>query len=170
MLRALAIAPQSKALYSLLGLIHLKTHNAPAARLIFQTLIGQNPHNSITPSAYNNLGLVYNEQGKEAQAIRCFQQAAQLGSAEAAANLGYLALKYRNGALAKQYLDQAKQLKDNNAHLQSATLVAQLQNGEIETVRNNLGSLPQADDGGYSRLSAGYFLLDIEEDYGLAIR
>ena len=86
--------------------------------------------------AYNNLGIVLTEEGRTADALKCFQKAAQLGEASEALNTNLAlanlangnmaeAQKYAKGADAKakslvnaaqgNYNDAAKQLDGMNA-------------------------------------------------------
>ncbi|MBI4402763.1 MAG: tetratricopeptide repeat protein [Deltaproteobacteria bacterium] len=155
--------PQNIALHNLFALAQMETGNLAAAKVTWLSLIARGFKNA---AIWNNLGVVTMLEGKETQAIQYFQEASLLElPKEATVNLGFIALKYRNGFEAKKYFEQALALGSEDATLKVGLAVAQLQNRELDKVRESLVDLAtRYKEDPYARLSLGYLLMDVEKE------
>lgn len=159
--------PQNPALHNLLGLAHLDNGNYPAAKVSWLSMIAQG---SKDPAIWNNLGVLSYLEGNEAQAIEYFTESSQMeGGREALNNLGFVALKYRNGFEAKKYFDKALEMQKEDVTAQIGAAVARLQNREIDSAKDQLIDVAKRfKTDPYARLSLSYFLIDIEKDNEVA--
>jgi Flp pilus assembly protein TadD len=162
-LQAIQKDPQNQALHNLLGLSYLESGNLPAARVTFLSLVARGVKNA---AVWNNLGIMANLDGNEVEAIEYFQQAAQMEAPrEALVNLGFIALKYRNGFEAKKQFEKALELAKDDAAAQVGMATALLQNREMESAKDSLvEAAKKYHHDPYARLSLGYFLMDVEKE------
>jgi Flp pilus assembly protein TadD len=157
--------PHNASLHNLLGLIYLELDELSSAKVTWLSMIARKVKHS---AIQNNLGVVASLEGKEADAIGYFNEALKLdnSTAEAATNLGFLALKHRNGGEAKKYFEQALGQEGHNLTAKVGSAVAELQSSEVESVRGRLVALTQSNASDpYAFLSLGYYFIDVGEDY-----
>ncbi len=84
---------------------------------------------------------------------------------EAFGNLGFVALRYRNGALAKKYFKRAVALSPKNTPFLFGLSTALIQNGEYKEAKALLlSTINQAPLDPIAHLALAYFLLDIEKN------
>jgi Tfp pilus assembly protein PilF/TolA-binding protein len=161
--------PQNTSLHNLLALTYLELNNYPAAKVAWLALVARGVKNA---ALWNNLGVLANIQGKEGQAIDYFSEATLMESPkEALANLGFIALKYRNGFEAKKHFEKAIAIEKNDVTTQVGFAVAELQNRQVEPARDQLLELSKKyKNDPYARLSLGYLLIDVEHENELARR
>lgn len=166
-LEAIQQDPQNMALHNLLGLAYLDGGNYPAAKVSWLSMIVLGAKD---PAIWNNLGVVAYLEGNESGAIEYFNEAAQLeGAREAFTNLGFIALKYRNGFEAKKHFEKTLDLQKEDVTAQIGLGVARLQNREIDQAKEHLIEVAKKyKTDPYARLSLGYFLIDIEKDNDVA--
>ncbi len=166
-LEAISRDPKDASLHNLLALAYLEEGNLPAAKITYLALQARGIKD---PGILNNLGVLAYRQNNERQAIEFFEEAI-LGEApkEALANLGYIALSYRNGFEAKKTFEKAALLDKNDLTIQLGLAISQIQNGETTQGRQSLIRLAKAyRKDPYVRLSLGYFLIDAEKEVELA--
>jgi Flp pilus assembly protein TadD len=88
---------------------------------------------------------------------------------ESLTNLGFLALKYRNGFEAKKHFEKALAIEKDDVSTQVGFAVAQLQNREMDSAKDGLADLTKKfKSDPYARLSLGYVLIDVEKENELA--
>ncbi len=103
-LQAIQTDPANMALHNLLGLDYLENGNLPSAKVVWLSLMARGVKNS---AVLTNLGVVALLEGNEPAAIAYFQEAAGMEAPrQALANLGFIALKYRNGFEAKKEFEK----------------------------------------------------------------
>jgi tetratricopeptide (TPR) repeat protein len=155
--------PENTALVNLLGLAYLESGKAQGANVSWLSLVARG---QATASVWNNLGVAAAREGNEAQAIIYFQEAIKLpGAKESFINMGFLALKYRNGFEAKNYFKKALKLDDDDVSAQIGLAVASLQNREVDDAKDMLVDLSHRySKDPYLKLSLGYFLIDVEHE------
>jgi Flp pilus assembly protein TadD len=118
------------------------------------------------PAIWNNLGVVATLEGNEDAALNYFHKAIEGDNAgkEALTNLGFIALKYRNGAEAERLFGMITGPASPDS--QTAAIgqwEAWLQEGKFQEARDQLAKLSQDhQDDPYARLTASYFLMDVE--------
>ncbi len=163
---ALRIDPLNPALHNLLGVAYLESGNLAGAETTWLAMIGRGEKNG---AVLNNLGVLNLVRGKETQAIAFFNDAKALEDGnEAPINLGFLALKYRNGGLGRDLFEDVRK-RGESGPADVGVLVAQMQAGDMDDLRENLEDLTkrhQTDP--YARLAVAYFLIDVERDFSLA--
>lgn len=164
---ALKRDPANLGLQNLLALTFLESDNIPAAKVMWMSMMTRTKN----PSAIqNNLGVLAVLEGKEAKGAKLFAQSQQVDlNGVCATNLGFLALKYRNGSEALKYFNLAHSNGKVSAPLQIGQLVAMIQRGEQDSVRESLTELTKGfERDPYARLTASYYLIDKEHDYSTA--
>jgi TolA-binding protein/Flp pilus assembly protein TadD len=168
-LKAIETDPENPALHNLLALCYFESENWSAARVTWLSMIAREMKHA---AVWNNLGVVAMLEGNESMAMALWREAAGLPNArEAHLNLGFSALKYRNGFEAKKRFEAALALEPNDAAAQVGYEVGRLQNREIDVARDRLATLTKKlKRDPYARLSFGYMLLDAEKDPELAFR
>ncbi len=168
-LEALKKDPKNESLHNLLGLSYMEAGNLPAAKVTWLSMVARGSKNA---AIWNNLGVVAFLDGNEPQAIEYFQEAVVMPAPkEALSNLGFLALKYRNGFEAKKHFQRALELEGNDASNQVGFAIAQLQNREWESAKDSLiGLAKRFKSDPYARLSLSYFLMDVDKENGMAGR
>ena len=128
--------PSDNALHCLLGLTYLELGNLPAAKVTWLSMVARGVKNA---SLWNNLGVLSSIEGNEPAAIDYFQEATLMDSPrEAQLNLGFIALKYRNGFEAKKHFEKALEIEKEDVTAQVGLAVAQLQNREIDNAKDGL--------------------------------
>lgn len=159
--------PENTSLVNLLGLAYLESGKTQAANVCWMSLVARG---HATASVWNNLGVAANREGNEAQAISYFQEAIKLsGSKESLINLGFLALKYRNGFEAKNYFKKALSIDEDDVPAQVGYAVSLLQNREMEDAKDRLIDLSRRySKDPYLKLSLGYYLIDVEHESEVA--
>lgn len=160
--------PQNMALHNLLGLAYLEGGNFPAAKVSWLSMIVQGAKD---PAVLNNLGVVAYLEGNEAGAIEYFTEATQgeLLNKEASTNLGFIALKYRNGFDAKKHFEKTLELQKDDITAQIGAAVARMQNREMDQAKDSLIDVAKKyKTDPYARLSLSYFLIDVEKDNDVA--
>jgi|GEM_PF-1731115 len=166
-LQALQLAPNDAALTNLLALAYLDQSNLVAARVTWLAMLARGLKSG---SVLNNLGVLSVQLGNEDLAISYFKRAMEHSDhTEAASNLGYLALKYRNGTEADRHFGQA--LKADASHLPSQVgmSVAKIQSADYMTAKQDLINLvSKAPQDPYVRLTVGYLLMDALGDHEAA--
>ena len=92
-------------------------------------------------TAYNNLGIALADQGKPAEAMRCYSQAIQLKPdyADAQRNLGAMLILQGNVDEAVQHLDRALQLKPDFAEAHNDLGVVLAQKGKPDEAVQHFG-------------------------------
>lgn len=155
--------PSNTALHNLLALTYWEMGNVAAAKVTWLSLVARGVK---SPAIWNNLGVVAFTEGKESLAMDDFNEAIQMeGAREAYLNLGFVALKYRNGFEAKKHFEKAIAQDDDDVTAQVGMAVAQLQNREIDAAKDGLIDLAKKyKSDPYARLSLGYFMLDVEKE------
>lgn len=161
--------PQSQPLHNLLGLTYLQMGKFGAAKVSWLSMVAQGTKNG---AIWNNLGVLAAMQGREPTAIDLFSEATLMNLPhEALNNLGFIALKYRNGFEAKKQFEQASQIDKSEVTTQVGYAIALLQNNELDLAKDKLVDLNRKyKTDPYSRLSLGYFLIDVEKENDLATR
>ncbi len=161
--------PRNESLHNLLGLSFVEGGNLPAAKVTWLSMVARGAKNA---AIWNNLGVVAFLEGNEAQAIEYFQEAVVMPAPrEALSNLGFIALKYRNGFEAKKHFQKALEMQDNDASNQVGFAIAQLQNREWDSAKDSLiGLAKRFKNDPYARLSLGYFLMDVDKENNMAGR
>lgn len=159
--------PTNIAMHNLLGLCYLEMGNYPAAKVTWLSMIARGIKNA---PLWNNLGVIAYLEGKESSAIDYFSEASLMESArEAMINLGFIALKYRNGFEGKKHFEKAIGLESDDVTAQVGLSVAQLQNREIDHAKDGLIDMSKKyKSDPYAKISLGYFLLDVEKESDLA--
>jgi cellulose synthase operon protein C len=159
--------PKNYALHNLLALSHLESGDLAAARITWLALVAQGVQSA---AVWNNLGVLANLEGREDKAISYFKEATKLPySADAQANLGFIALKYRNGFEAKNFFKQALEDQSNDIPANIGTAVAMLQNRELGKAKDLLVDLSESHPKDpYLKLSLGYYLIDVEQEAQVA--
>ncbi len=155
------------ALVDLLGLAYMEAGRLAAANVCWLSLVARG---AATSSVWNNLGVAAARSGNETQAIAYFLEGAKLpGAKEPFVNLGFIALKYRNGNEAKNYFRKALAVEEEDVAAQVGLAVAQLQNRELEEAKDRLLELSRRyNKDPYLKLSLGYFLIDVEQEHQIA--
>ena len=155
--------PSNPALHNLLALTYWEMGNVAAAKVTWLSLVARGVKN---PAIWNNLGVVAFSEGKESLAMDDFNEALQMDAPrEALLNLGFVALKSRNGFEAKKHFEKALGLDADDVTAQVGMAVAQLQNREIDAAKDGLVDLAKKyKSDPYARISLGYFLLDVEKE------
>ncbi|MBY0369114.1 tetratricopeptide repeat protein [bacterium] len=159
--------PKNMALVNLLGLAHLESGKIQAANTCWLSLVARGYG---TAAVWNNLGVAAGRAGNEAQAIAYFQEALkQPAPKETLVNMGFVALRYRNGFEAKSFFKKALKLDEDDVPAQVGLAVAQVQSREMDDAKDQLVDLSRryAKDP-YARLSLGYYLVDVERETALA--
>jgi TolA-binding protein/Tfp pilus assembly protein PilF len=161
--------PQNNALHNLLALAYLELNNFPGAKVTWLSLVARGVKNS---SVWNNLGVLANMQGKEAQSVDYYSEASLMESPkEALSNLGFIAIKYRNGFEAKKQFEKAIAIEKNDVSSQVGFTVGELQNRQMDLARDGLIDLTKKfKNDPYARLSLSYLLIDVEKENELARR
>lgn len=159
--------PQNMALHNLLGLAYMESGNYPAAKVSWLSMVVQGAKD---PAIWNNLGVVAYLEGNEPGAIEYFNEAALMdGAKESSNNLGFIALKYRNGFEAKKHFEKSLEMQKDDVTAQIGAAVARLQNREIDQAKDQLIDVSKKyKSDPYARLSLSYFLIDIEKDNDVA--
>lgn len=159
--------PTNIALHNLLGLAHLEMGEVAQAETVWKAVLFRG---NKEPAVWNNLGVVYMVKGEEEKAIRYFKEATEReGAPEALVNLGFLALKYRNGGSARNYFEQAKTASSQLSTLEVGLTVAQIQNRNLNSLHDSMLEMSKRlKDDPYARLSVGYYLMDVEKENDLA--
>jgi cellulose synthase operon protein C len=155
--------PSNHALHNLLGLSFMDAGNFPAAKVTWLSLVARGiKHYSI----WNNLGVLAHFEGNETAAVEYFQEATTLeGAREAFTNLGFIALKHRNGFEAKKQFEKALEQSQDDASAQVGFAVAKLQNREFDSAKDALvDNVKRFKVDPYSRLALTYFVLDVDRD------
>ncbi len=162
-LEALQREPQNTALHNLLALAYLEDGKRAQAKVAWLALVARGIKNS---AIWNNLGVTYLTEGKEALAISYFTDATLMESPrEAHLNLGFMALKYRNGFEGKKQFEKALALRKEDLTAMGGFGVALLQNRELDASRESLATTVKAHKSDpYSRLALAYYLIDIEKE------
>lgn len=168
-LKAIETDPENPALHNLLALCYYESENWSAARVTWLSMIAREMKHS---AVWNNLGVVAMFENNEPMATALWREAAALPNArEANLNLGFTALKYRNGFEAKKRFEAALTIEPNDAAAQVGYEVGRLQNRETDVARDRLAALTKKlKRDPFARLSLGYVLLDAEKDPELAFR
>jgi len=168
-LEAIQKDPQNNALHNLLALTYLEMNNIAAAKITWYSLVARGAKNA---ALWNNLGVLAQLEGREEQAIDYFNEASLMEEPkEALINLGFIALKYRNGFEAKKHFEKALALEKNEITSQVGYAIAQLQNRELEGAKERLVDLTRKyKNDPYARISLGYYLMDVEKEHDLARR
>jgi cellulose synthase operon protein C len=153
--------PMNPALTNLLALSYLESRNLPAAEVTWLSMISRGIKR---PEISNNLGVLAILKGDERLAVNYFAEANQTETVkESRENLGFLALKYHNGVEAKKQFDSALKVQPDGATAEVGELVAQLQTQETGSLHAQLMDLTKRySNDPFARLSASYFLLDVE--------
>jgi Tfp pilus assembly protein PilF/TolA-binding protein len=161
--------PQNQPLHNLLGLTYLQMGNYAAAKVTWLSMVAQGIKNG---AVWNNLGVLLEMQGRETAALDYFSEATLMPNPrEAFNNLGFVSLKYRNGFEAKKQFEQALAIEKNEVTTQVGHAVALLQNGQLDPAKEKLVELNHKyKTDPYSRISLGYYLIDIEKENELASR
>lgn len=164
----LRLDPKNAALHNLLGVAYLDAGNLTAAEVTWLTMLSRGEKSG---AVLNNLGILSLMRGKQSQAVQYFNDARSLEDGpEASTNLGFLALKYRNGAAAKDAFEEARRRKEETSS-DVGVLVAQMQAGDLDELRGNLEDLTKRHKKDpYARLAVAYYLIDVEKDFPLASR
>lgn len=159
--------PKNYALHNLLALANLEAGDLAAARIAWLALVAQGVQSA---AVYNNLGVLANLEGREDRAIYYFKEATKLQhSTDAAINLGFIALKYRNGFEAKNFFKKAIEDESNDVPAQVGFAVAMLQNRELGKAKDQLVDLSDSHPKDpYLKLSLGYYLIDVEQEAQVA--
>jgi cellulose synthase operon protein C len=159
--------PKNYALHNLLALSHLEAGDFAAARITWLALVAQGIQSA---AVWNNLGVLANMEGREDKAIAYFREAAKLPFAnDALINLGFTALKYRNGFEAKNYFKKALEDESNDIPAKIGFAVAMLQNRETSKAKDELVDLSENHPKDpYLKLSLGYYLIDVEQEADVA--
>jgi len=166
LLSALQKDPSNEALHNLLGLSYMEYGNFPSAKVTWLSILVRNANQ---PEILNNLGVLALNEGKEDEALSYFKSAEQNKSVQAMANLGAIALKYRNGFEAKKHFVNASRIDKNNTTVRMGLAVSLLQNRELDKAKDQLiETSEKLKTDPYARLSLGYYLIDIDKDYELA--
>jgi Flp pilus assembly protein TadD len=168
-LKAIETDPENPALHNLLALCYYESENWSAARVTWLSMIAREMKHA---AVWTNLGVVALNEGEEAMAMALWREAANMPNArEANLNLGFTALKYRNGFEAKKRFETALGFEPNDAAAQVGYEVGRLQNRETDVARDRLANLAKKlKRDPFARLSLGYMLLDSEKDPELAFR
>ncbi len=155
--------PENTALVNLLGLAYFDAGKPLAANACWLSLVARG---QVSPAVWNNLGVAAISAGLEDQAVGYFQEANKLGnSKEALINLGFIALKYRNGFEAKNLFKKALAIDENDVPAQTGLAVSLVQNREMEDAKDRLIDLARRySKDPYLKLSLGYFLVDVERE------
>ncbi|NQW44206.1 MAG: tetratricopeptide repeat protein [Deltaproteobacteria bacterium] len=166
-LNAIQKDPNNRALHNLLGLCYLDMGQYTAARVTWLSLLARGVESS---EVENNLGVLFTLMGKEKQGVEYFKMAAEKDSAlEALNNLGFVALKYRNGFQAKQFFQRAIALNKNDAMASVGLGVAKLQNREFDAAKESLAlSATTFASDPFATLSYAYLLLDVDKEQAQA--
>lgn len=166
-LKAISQDPKNRALHNLLGLCYLDTGDLISARVTWLSMTAIGDKNA---DVLNNLGVVSYLEADETQAIDYFMLASQIGGvAEPFSNLGSIALKYRNGAEAKIRFEQALQQRQSNLIAQIGKWVAETQLNPANNHQDTLVQLAKSyEKDPFALLSAVYFLMDVNKDFGTA--
>lgn len=159
--------PENPALVNLLGLAYLEAGKTVGANTCWMSLIARG---HATAAVWNNLGVAANRDGNEGLAISYFQEAVKLpGAKEALINLGFIALKYRNGFEARNFFKKALALDDDDVPAKVGLAVAHLQSRDMEEAKDMLVDLSRRySKDPYLKLSLGYFLIDVERETHVA--
>ncbi len=159
--------PTNQALHNLLALTQLDLGNWPAAKVTWLAMMARGVKSA---ALWNNLGMVAYMEGFENTAIDFFHEATLMEAPrEALINLGFIALKYRNGFEAKKHFEKALQFQKDDATAQVGFAIAQLQNREIDLAKEELIDLNKKfKQDPLAKISLGYFLMDIEKENELA--
>lgn len=168
-LEAIQKDPNNSALHNLLGLTYLELGNYPAAKVTWLAMISRGVKNA---ALWNNMGVLAAMEGRESQAQDYFQEALLMEDPkEALINLGFIALKYRNGFEAKKYFEKAIAIENAEVVSQVGYAVAMVQNRELEAAKDKLVDLTRKyKTDPYARLTLGYFMMDVEKETELANR
>ena len=163
LMEAIQRDPNNASLHNLLGLTYFELGNTTAAKVTWLSMIARGVKKA---AVWNNLGVVAYLEGKESAALDYFWEASEAeASKEASANLGFIALKYRNGFEAKKHFEKALSQEDDDVTSRVGLAVAQLQNREIDSAKDGLVEMAKKfKSDPYARLSLGYLLLDIDKD------
>ena len=166
-MEAIQVDPTNEALHNLLGLTYFELGNKPAARVAWLSMIARGIKNS---AIWNNLGVLEYSEGNERAALDYFNEAiTQENAKEAYINLGFVALKYRNGFEGKKYFEKALALESDDVTSQIGMAVARLQNRELDGAKESLGEATKRyRHDPFARLSFSYFLMDVEKENHLA--
>ena len=164
---AISRDPSNTSLHNLLALSYMDSGNFPAAKVTWLSLIARGEKQG---AISNNLGVVAALEGNESTAIDYFHEAATTeDNKEALTNLGFIALKYRNGFEAKKYFTKALTMQDEDVTAHVGLAVACLQNKELDTAKDNLvDAVKRFKADPYGRLNLTYYVLDIDKDNGAA--
>jgi len=155
------------ALHNLLALAYLENGNPQMAKALLLSILARGYRN---PAVWNNLGVLSMLQNKEQSAIEYFQEAVKTGnSKEALSNLGFIALKYRNGEEARKLFEKALQIEKEDASSRLGFATAALQSRDFEGAKDELGRLADKfRNDPYTHLAWTYYLMDLEKNYPLA--
>ncbi len=155
--------PGNQSLHNLLALTQLDLGNVPAAKVTWLAMMARGVK---TAALWNNLGMVAYLEGSEHTAIDYFQESTLMEQPrEGLINLGFIALKYRNGFEAKKHFEKALQIQKDDATARVGYAIAQLQNREIDHAKDELVELNKKfKHDPYAKLSLGYFLMDVEKE------
>lgn len=156
---AISKDPTNQSLHNLLGLAYLDAGNIPAAKVVWLSMSANNVNASFI---WNNLGVASVYEGHEETAMEYFQEATkQDPSKEAYTNLGFLALKYRNGFEAKQNFTKAIALEKDNVTTTVGLGVAKLQGRDFDGAKDALiEATRKFKTDPYGKLSLIYLLSD----------
>lgn len=168
-LEAIQKDPTSAALHNLLGLTYLELGNYPAAKVTWLAMMARGVKSA---ALWNNMGVLASMEGREDQAQDYFQEALLMEEPKSALiNLGFIALKYRNGFEAKKYFEKAMAIENAEVVSQVGYAVALVQNRELESAKDKLVELTRKyKTDPYARLALGYFMMDVEKETELANR
>ncbi len=168
-LQAIQSDPNNIALHNLLGLCYLDLGQYTAAKVTWLSLLARGIDSG---EVKNNLGVLLLLTGKEKQALEFFKAAAEKdGAIEAWANLGFIALKYRNGFEAKQSFKKTVVLDSNDVASRVGLGIAQLQNREFDAAKETLAEASSKfSSDPFATLSFTYLILDVEKDQPVASR
>jgi len=155
--------PDNPSLVNLLGLSYLESGKTQNANVCWLSLIARG-HGTAT--VWNNLGVSANRDGNENLAMEYFREAVKQPNAkEALINLGFIAIKYRNGFEARNLFKKALAIDEEDVSAQVGLAVAHLQNREMDDAKGMLIDLSKRySKDPYLKLSLGYFLIDVERE------
>lgn len=157
--------PGDEALLNLLALANLEAGNWTAAKVTWLSMVARGIK---SPGIWNNLGVLASLEGKQDKTVQYFESAASAEEPahEAVINLGYLSLKYADGAHARQRFEQALAVNKEDAAANMGLGIALIQQGKLEEARQKLNQLAtDYPKDPYVTLSRAYLLMDADADY-----
>ncbi len=154
-------------LHNLLALSYLDVGNYNYAKIIWLSLLAQGINDS---AILNNLGVLSYLENNEQAAISYFNEATKTQKLpEAFSNLGFIALKYRNGTEAKKYFTRAFELGEDSSGEKTGLAVAYIQGREWKQAKELIYKLIRNyKTDPYTRITAAYYLLDFERKPSLS--